>query len=219
MPVNGEGNDVPKQHFHLYQQLSSNWSSRGWRMHTCLYILHSSVHTCIHGTTILCDNQYRCDSVQWVCVVDSQGLAKSLFSPYSTMPSTSCLQIYMHIYGLSIKHGEGLRSRVIAWNVDRYTCVHVHTVHHWEEYCISGNFFHKEFNSGVFFRWDVHTYIKRIEARPNLPELVRIELVAELLEREAAMLMALDRREAGMVDCPARDWTVAAPTCTYTCTC
>ena len=42
----------------------------------------------------------------------------------------------------------------------------------------------------------------------NLPE-----LVTELLEREAAMLMALERREAGMVDCPARDWTVAAPTC------
>ena len=34
----------------------------------------------------------------------------------------------------------------------------------------------------------------------NLPE-----LFAELLDREAAMLMALDRREAGMVDCPARD--------------
>ena len=40
----------------------------------------------------------------------------------------------------------------------------------------------------------------------NLPE-----LVDELLEREAAMLMALERREAGMVDCPARDCTVAAP--------
>ena len=44
----------------------------------------------------------------------------------------------------------------------------------------------------------------------SLPELVRIELL-ELLEREAAMLMALDRREAGMLDWPARLWTVAAP--------
>jgi hypothetical protein len=37
------------------------------------------------------------------------------------------------------------------------------------------------------------------------PELARMELVAELLEREAAMLIALERMEAGMLVCPARD--------------
>ena len=43
---------------------------------------------------------------------------------------------------------------------------------------------------------------------------MRLEIDAELLEREAAMLIALDKSEAGMFDCPARDWTVAAPKAT-----
>jgi hypothetical protein len=42
------------------------------------------------------------------------------------------------------------------------------------------------------------------------PEFVRM-FVAELLEREAAMLIAFDKREAGIVVCPARDCTEAAP--------
>jgi hypothetical protein len=43
-----------------------------------------------------------------------------------------------------------------------------------------------------------------------VPEFVRM-FVAELLEREAAMLIAFDKREAGIVVCPARDCTEAAP--------
>lgn len=38
-----------------------------------------------------------------------------------------------------------------------------------------------------------------------------MEFVAELLEREAAMLIALDSSEAGRAGWPARDWTEAAP--------
>ena len=39
----------------------------------------------------------------------------------------------------------------------------------------------------------------------TLPELARTGFVVELLEREAAMLIALERIEAGMVVCLARD--------------
>ena len=39
-------------------------------------------------------------------------------------------------------------------------------------------------------------------------------LLTEVLEREAAMLMALERSVAGMADCPARDCTVAEPVTT-----
>lgn len=46
-----------------------------------------------------------------------------------------------------------------------------------------------------------------------------MEFVAELLEREAAMLIALDSSEAGRAGWPARDWTEAAPIKNQMCTC
>ena len=54
-------------------------------------------------------------------------------------------------------------------------------------------------------RRDTYVVGARRNRKCTLPELARMELVAELLEREAAMLIALERMEAGMFVCPARD--------------
>ena len=95
-------------------------------------------------------------------------------------------ETYLSLLSLLIWHCLATQGS-LAWTAGQGT--RVHTQHGWMPFGVRKN--------------------QIVGARRNrnctLPELARMELVAELLEREAAMLIALERMEAGMLVCPARD--------------